>query len=359
MKVLFDIKHLYYLPQYLPVIHKLKAHEIEVACVFYEEDDAELRDVCLKVIEAEQLCAKWCESWSHALEYYLAEKADWLVFGNAVSDTDKLHQVSQTVMMMHGIGPKSVYYDMPKEPLSVRFVEGDYRLQRLQAMHPDNNFVDVGYAKLDATFENCDMCLEVLGLDPSKPTILYAPTFYPSSLEMMPLDLPQQLSQYNIIVKPHFFSLSKDKYAEHRHILAKWQKQPNVYVCDLFYFNLVPFMKLADVMLSDASSAIFEFAALDKPVVWCDFYKLRWSYRGIFSFRFKKRVDDDIVYFEQVGHRVQSPNELLDGIDRAMDECNEKIAMRRELMHKLAGQVDGRCSERIVDYLLAKDAVEA
>ena len=58
-------------------------------------------------------------------------------------------------------------------------------------------------------------------------------------------------------------------------------------------YSLLPFLKSADLMISDASSAIIEFAALNKPVLWCTFLQLRWNYRGIFSYRFKARMDKD------------------------------------------------------------------
>jgi len=354
MKIIFDVKHLYYLPQYLPVIAELKKAGIATKCVFHKDGDAKLAEICQQAICKEKLEAVWCDNWQQAKEFYLNEKAEWIVFGNAVEDIELIHSVSKTVMMLHGIGPKAVYYDMPKEPMTVRFVEGQYRLNRLQKMHPNNHFIDTGYAKLDPAINKLidGFSLADLGLDPNKKTVLYAPTFYPSSIELMPKQLPATLKDYNLIVKPHFFSLTKPKYSTHQKILRRWEKANNVFVCGTGDYNLTPFMTLSDAMISDASSAIFEFAALDKPVVWCDFYKLRWSYRGIFKFRLKQRVDDDIQYFEQVGWKVSSPNELLNALNNALNEPQSKQAQRREIVEKLAGRVDGRCSERIVEYFL-------
>lgn len=354
MKIIFDVKHLYYLPQYLPVIAQLQQIEVECLCVFYKNDDKALQAVCEKTVVDEGLTAIWCRDWEQALSIYMQEQADWVVFGNAVTNIDQIHRVSKTVMMLHGIGPKAVYYDMPKEPMTVRFVEGQYRLKRLQSMYPDGNFVDTGYAKLDPAFcaSPSAISLSEIGLDPNKKTILYAPTFYPSSIELMPKRLDKLLVQYNLIVKPHFFTLTKAKYRSQRKAIERWQRSDNVYVCSASDYNLVPFMTVSDLMVSDASSAIFEFAALDKPVVWCDFYKLRWSYRGVFKFRLKQRVDTDIDYFEQVGWKAKSANELLVAIGRALDEPEKKRIQRRAVIEELAGSVDGLCSRRIVEYFL-------
>lgn len=38
---------------------------------------------------------------------------------------------------------------MSDSDFDVRFVEGQYRLKRLQGMFPDKTFIDTGYAKLD------------------------------------------------------------------------------------------------------------------------------------------------------------------------------------------------------------------
>lgn len=47
--------------------------------------------------------------------------------------------------------------------------------------------MDTGYAKLDPLINNESLgfSCEQLGLDSKKPTVLYAPTFYPSSIEKM------------------------------------------------------------------------------------------------------------------------------------------------------------------------------
>ncbi|PAJ75698.1 CDP-glycerol--poly(glycerophosphate) glycerophosphotransferase [Pseudoalteromonas sp. NBT06-2] len=351
MKILFDVKHLYYLPQYMPVYQELLKKNVECRFIFYNQEDESLQYVCQNVEKQEKLPVYWVSSWGNAFEYYQKEKADWIIFGNAVDNIHQLHRVSKTVLMQHGIGPKSCYYDVSKNLTTVRFVEGKHRLNRLYDLYPSGNFVDTGYAKLDPIFSktnNVNQCSLVdLGLDPNKKTILYAPTFYPSSLECFSKSFPKEFENYNIIVKPHFFSVTKKKYAKQRTLLNSWDKFKNVYLAPTSSYNLLPFMAISDVMISDASSAIFEFSALNKPVIWCDFYKLRWSYRGFFSCRFKKRLDSDIEFFHQLSDRVASYKELYDVVEGVILTPNKKI----KLIEQLAGKTDGNCSVRIVDYL--------
>ncbi len=358
MKILFDVKHLYYLPQYLPVYKKLVERGIACGFIFYK--DKELDTVINMVIDAEELPALIVDTWNNALLHYKQEKPHWVIFGDAVPNIEIIHQHSKTALMQHGIGPKSCYYDVSQNLTTVRFVEGQHRLNRLLGLYPDGNFVDVGYAKLDPIINNQFNAIDLssLGLDPNKPTLLYAPTFYPSSIGCFEREFPQQLKEFNIILKPHFFSLTKSKYKKQQQMLDLWGKQDNVYLAKISEYNLLPFMAISDVLISDASSAIFEFSALNKPVVWCDFYKLRWTYRGLFKYRFKQRLDSDIDYFYPIAEHVSSYKGLITAVKKVISNPDLKSQQQIEITEKLAGKVDGLCSDRVCDVLLLSECVE-
>ncbi|AEP28202.1 CDP-glycerol glycerophosphotransferase family protein [Brumicola nitratireducens] len=351
----FDLLHLYYLPQFLPVAQVLSSRGTKVRFVIYDGND--VVEITKKALDAEGFDYVVVSDEKQALEYYVGRNPNWIIFGKSPSSNYTVLKETpvKIAFMQHGIGPKSCYYSSSEFPFDVRFVEGDTRKQRLQEMFPDSNFVDVGYAKLDPLFNNEkeQISLLSLGLDPSKKTLLYAPTFYPSSIECFSKNWPQELSNYNLIIKPHFFSLTKLKYAKQRAILEAWSAYENVYLCSLDCYSLLPFMKISDVLLSEASSTIFEFAAIDKPVVWCDFYHIRWSYRGLFKFRFAKRIDKDISLFEQLCDRAKSPSEVLSKVNYCLANKDEKSALREEITLSMAGKTDGKCSERIVNFLLA------
>lgn len=352
MKICFDVPHLYYLPQYLPVQQELLKHNVQVEFLFYQAGNPV--DVIEKVIQQHQLAAHWVEDEAGSILFYKKMQPDWLIIGNRKKELETLPSSVKTALMQHGIGPKSCYYDVSEQPTTVRFVEGQHRLLRLQQRFPDATFVDTGYAKLDPIInaKPLGLTLEQLGLDPKKTTLLYSPTFYPSSLGRFSKDFAKHFSDYNLIIKPHYFSLTKPEYENQRQLLKLWAQQPNVYLASVFDYNLLPFMQIADLMISDASSAIFEFAALGKPVVWCNFYKLRWSYRSIFSFRLKQRLDPDIEYFKQLATEVTSYKQLAKAVHEKLLKPDEKPEVKA-LITELAGAIDGRCSERIVATLLA------
>lgn len=352
--IYFDVLHPYYLPQYLPVMNELLARNEQVHFVIYKS--MEQQTVLDAVVELYQLPTTWVNNEEEALALYLERRPKWIIFGNAFEDADKLKGISRTALMQHGIGPKSCYYTVSESDFDVRFVEGEYRLKRLQQLYPDKQFVNTGYAKLDPLIQGKEPGLDLisLGLDSAKKTLLYAPTFYPSSIEVMDKNWPNDFSDYNILLKPHYFSLSKPAYRKQKQLLEHWASFTNVYLATAEQANLLPFMASADLLISDASSALFEFAALDKPVVWCDFYHLRWSYRGIFKFRFNKRMDDDLYRYAGVAVHAKTYKDLKAVVDQQIAEPDSFAPQRTKYTYELAGAVDGLCSQRIVNFLLAE-----
>lgn len=350
MKIFFDTASLYYLPQYMPIYHELTSRGHSCHFVFYNG----IHDKIVKeIIEQSNLQSTWVASPEEAILFYEDQTADWVFFANTFGYIERLHQVSKSVQLGHGIGPKASYYTKSSTSMTVRFVEGQERLKRFNQMYPNDTFVDVGFSKLDpiinGTVEAFD--LPSLGLDDTKKTILYAPTFYPSSIECFPKNWPESFKDYNILIKPHYFSLSKSQYKKQKKRLEHWSKFNNVYLADVKDYNLVPFLATADLLISDASSALFEFAVLDKPVVWCDFLKLRWNYRWPFSYRFKRRMDQDYGTFADIAVHVKKYSHLKDTVIEQLEQPELLQEVRLSFAERLAGNLDGQASSRIVSYL--------
>ncbi len=351
--IYFDTLHLYYLPQYLPIKDELAQRGVDCKFVIYRSGAQQ--SVLESFIKTHKLDCDWVDNPDDALNFYKRERPDWIIFGNVFDAAGELNNFCKTASVGHGIGPKSSYYDSCGGDIQVRFVEGQYRLQRLQNRFPDKTFIDTGYAKLDPLVNGSERGLNLseLGLDGRKQTLLYAPTFYPSSIENMDKNWPQQFEQYNILLKPHFFSLVKPRYKRQKQRLEHWAKFENVYLAPMEETNLLPFMATADLLISDASSALFEFAALNKPVVWCDFFKLRWTYRGPLRFRFTRRMDEDLYKYADVAAHASTFKQLKSVVDEQIANPQSFAHKRKAYIELLAGKVDGLASRRIVDYLLA------
>ncbi len=351
MLVIFDTANVYYLPQYLPIIRVLKANNHDVMLVCYS---CNFGDDFKSVVAELGIKYRWVEGGQEAANLYLDLKPTWVFFGNSFKYIDMLHGAGiQSAQLGHGIGPKPSYYHKSSTPMTVRFIEGSGRLAKIKELYPCDKFVQVGFSKLDPIFNNQEEGLNFkkIGLDTNKPTILYAPTFNPSSLERFPDDWPDDFSGYNILIKPHTFTYTIEKYAKQRAKLKKWSSFQNVYVASPLELSLLPFMKSADILLSEASSTLFEFAALGKPVVVCDFFKLKWSYRGPLRYRFKKRFGKDNVLYEGIGEHVKSYKKLLLAVFDQLNNPEEYKGRRLDYTAKHVGNTDGNASQRIVAYL--------
>jgi len=356
MKILFDVQELYYLAQYLPVFRVLEKKGVECFFVIYENPS--FNHLLVKAVQEEGLPCCWVKDNHGALGCYLTEKADWVIFGNHFFDLASLHTVSKSAQFGHAIGIKKSYYTKSKAPMTVRFIEGQRRFDIIKRMYPRGNYHLTGFAKLDPLYNgeapSLDLCQ--LGLDPEKKTILYAPTFYPSSIELFPDEFPGDFAGYNIIVKPHYFSQTKTRYYHQREKFTFWNEYPNVHLASVDDHSLLPFMATADLLISEASSSIFEFAALDKPVVWCDFLYLRWSYRGPLSFRLTRRLDQDILQFSDIGAHAKDYSALKRIVDEQTAHPEMFSQKRRACSELFVGPDDGQASERIVDYLVSNKA---
>ena len=166
--VCFDVQELYYLPQYLPIYHELlKGDKAKTTFIFYR---GKFDAVIDKIIDHENLNHVWVADQSEANTYYQNKKADWVFFSNTFPFLDELHRVSKSAQIGHGIGAKASYYTQSDSATTVRFVEGEYKTNRLKSMYPNNQFINAGFCKLDPIF-NGDACgsdLASLGLDISK-----------------------------------------------------------------------------------------------------------------------------------------------------------------------------------------------
>jgi hypothetical protein len=144
------------------------------------------------------------------------------------------------------------------------------------AIDPDSSAIRVvGMPKTDCLVDGSiqrDAVLDSLALNPSRPTVLYAPTWSPaSSLNAMGVDLVRGLLDrpINVIVKLHDRSLDlRERYsggvdwAGTLHAVLRGRRgiiAPSHDIC--------PYLVAADLMITDHSSAGFEFLLLDRPLV--------------------------------------------------------------------------------------------
>lgn len=190
---------------------------------------------------------------------------------------------TRRVQMFHGVAGKYAHdYDRPTTSMrqwDAHFFVNERRLRNfLAARAIDDNPGSarlIGMPKVDCLVDGSltrDAALRRLDLDPGLPTIMYAPTWSAaSSINVLGLALIERLlaRPWNVIVKLHdrlrdprpFYSGGLDWGARLEPLLAgpRARLASGADVC--------PYLAGADVLITDHSSAGFEYLLLDRPLV--------------------------------------------------------------------------------------------
>ena len=174
----------------------------------------------------------------------------------------------------HGPGIKTLRYRHLLKQQNVQyhcFVEGQYRIDKFKKYGLDkiHKVYDTGLPKLDRFFNgtyNKAKLINEFGLNPEKKNVLYAPSYKPTSIFLIGDQIPKLIDDYNIIVKLHPYSW-QGKYASHSHhkFFEKMVRQfPGIHLVGPAKTDIMPYMYIADTMISDGSSVINEFLDLER-----------------------------------------------------------------------------------------------
>ncbi len=363
-KVLFDVYHLYHLPQMEPFARlMLKNPLFDVYFSTSHQTDSEERLLTLKIFEQ--------NNWNYILDENEIDRQDQIlnldpdvfICGWSRYPIEKFCSPSTLCCMIyHGIGIKPTYYRDHNQRIDVRFIEGSFRERQLKEYGIQVDLELVGFAKLDPLF-NSEIgsqteILEQLNLDTSKKTILYAPTFYPSSLEVFKLKLPEITKKYNLIIKLHHYVYFRSRFGganlkKQLKLVEKVKKHfPSVKIISPEDYNILPLYRAADVLLTEASSTIYEMMALQKHVIICDFYKKKLSHKISEKRMFRRRLDRDMKSeLTNFCYHINSPEELSEALDKCFYKPDPFIEIRKKYIDDMLYKLDGKASERIIHAL--------
>ena len=365
IKILFDSFHLYHLPQFDPVIDLLsKDDRFQIFHSTAAVNKKEERELCLNILATKPGTMVYSESEEERAKMIKELDLDFFVCGWSRYELDEyISEKTLAGMIYHGIGVKPSYWRDNHPRLNIRFVEGIYRMDQLRSHGVDKELVLTGFTKLDPLFSQNpgfdEKLAQSLGLDPSKKTILFAPTFYPSSLERFGMKLGEYTQNYNVILKPHMWTYFLDKFGEYNLVPQRnlaydlADKFSHIKLLGPEVYNITPYYKISDILLTEASSTIYEMIALEKPVIVNRFYRLKLSHK-IFRYRlFKKRLskemNKDITNFCFEMNRARDLPQVL---DTAFNENHKRLNIVREYQKKMLYKLDGKASERVRDTIL-------
>jgi CDP-glycerol glycerophosphotransferase (TagB/SpsB family) len=196
----------------------------------------------------------------------------------------------------------------------------------------------VGYPRIDPLFNGTynsstlEEYREKAKLNPAKKTILFTTTYNASGLSAIDIwinKLNLLLDKYNILVTVHPWVDNKYK--------RKLKNEKGIYfIKDV---NTLPFLAIADIMVSDYSSIIGEFCALDKPIV-------------TFKVRPGKRTTQEIMdLIEKISIQVSSFDEMIVAIEQSLKNSDEMSSARQEANTLMFDALDGKSGQRAAEQI--------
>ncbi len=211
----------------------------------------------------------------------------------------------------------------------------------------------IGMPKVDCLVDGSlrrDAIVQDLDLDPARPTVLYAPTWSPaSSLNLMGEPLIARLAAMpiNLIVKLHDRSRDlRPRYSggiDWATRLEPLLPRPHARLAPSA--NVTPYLAAADVMISDHSSAAFEYLLLDRPLVRIDLPQL---------IRQANVHPDYVRLLADASHNVTSADDAARAVEQAISSPGALSDVRRrvasDLFHR-PGTAAARCAAALYEVL--------
>ena len=225
-------------------------------------------------------------------------------------------------------------------------VASDWVVERLtQRGHtPRRRFFATGLIQTDQLFAPKVEPIRVQGVQTS---LLFAPTWNDSlgSTKMLGEGLVEKIrgsdNDIGIVIKPHPHTAKA--HPDVIDMLGRVARSsPNVTLLPADA-NVVPAMLGADLLVSDASSAIFHFLALDRPIVLID---------NPARFDHPYSFDPDGIEWQwrDIGRRVDDVDHLSDAIMAELADKDARATVRQSRRRQLFGDaMDGRATLRVAD----------
>jgi len=176
------------------------------------------------------------------------------------------------VQIFHGLAGEKKGHFRIRHYFDLYLTQGPYftrEFKKLKSRHKNFDVIETGWPKLDVYGKDKIIYdsykKKLLNQHKANTILLYAPTFSPKLTSgpflIEPLEDLAQNKDYIILIK--FHPLMKTEWIELYKNLEK--KYSNIIIQE--EKNIVKFLLMADLLISDTSSVIYEFLLLDKPAI--------------------------------------------------------------------------------------------
>ncbi len=253
------------------------------------------------------------------------------------------------VQVFHGTSDKTYNYSSQVRKYDFLLLPGarTYKIMQAAGLLTEGKYAVVGYPKADRVFKgefNRDLAVGSLGLDPGRPTVLYAPTWqdakFNTSLPRYGREVLSQVPEaYNLIVKLH---PNTKRYDLKNYLMVKRisENNPRIKLLD-FHHDVMPIMAASDLLIADISTVSHEFLCFDRPLVFLD--------PRLLSIR------KDKVWVWKCGSVVKRKGEVWSTVEKALAEpeayAEKRKAVREEIFYKPDGHAAERAAEAIRDFV--------
>ncbi|MBN1971924.1 MAG: CDP-glycerol glycerophosphotransferase family protein [Candidatus Delongbacteria bacterium] len=356
IKVLFDLKKEYYLNSLYPLYKELAKDDRYDLYVNVGDDQKRFLGIFLisKKKKIEHKLRKQGYKVTNELKGY-----DLIVCGDALKNPERYDKETIKVHLDHGVGIKTLRIRNIVKQGDMHyhvFLEGVYWYDYIKSINWQDKakfYTNTGIPKLDPFFwngfYNKEKILKKIGIDPSKKTVLFAPSYKPSCISFVQERITELLPQYNVVVKLHPYSWD-GKYAshsQHKFYEKLAAKNSQVFLIPENDVDIYPYLYIADTMISDTSSVINEFLALGKHGI---IYVLPYEELNhsdgmpVLSIDPKEWLDGAFPH-------MYKPEDLLPAVNLALNPTEEMKIKLGEYRNYFFTGLDGKAGARVKEEI--------
>lgn len=236
------------------------------------------------------------------------------------------------VQIFHGLAGEKKGHFRIRNYFDIYLTQGPYfttGFNKLKAKHRDFEVIETGWPKLDTYNHLKAQALEdtaaILSLQSAQTLLLYAPTFSPSltSAHAFKSEIEELAKDERYVIHIKFHDLMEQGLIDFYKALASRYK--NVFFIE--DKDIIMQLLIADILISDTSSVIYEFLLLDKPAITLN------------------NISTEIKWQD-----IKDPSLLSDTISKAVSQ-DSFSKERSAVIAQYHPYTDGKSSQRVLDAI--------